>query len=302
MKADKTTLPGPGKYRTRLTWEGLRRTYLVHVPQAYDGLTAAPALLVLHGGGGSAEFAYRVHGWTELSERRGCLVVFPEATAEDPERPAEVRHNPRIWNDGSRSSAVSQRNVDDVGYVAAVLEEVQQTFAVDPRRVFVTGFSNGASMTFRVGVELADRVAAIAPVAGHLCCEDPKPARPLSLLYMIGLADPINPFDGGPTMSPWGTWKHKPPVMDSIHSWLCLIGAAPDPHVLRDSDGVQHLRYGPGASGCEVQLLTIEGQGHEWPGAPRTLPRIISGPQVDTVNGTDAVWDFFMGTHTSRDG
>jgi polyhydroxybutyrate depolymerase len=258
-------------------------------------------LVVLHGGGGSAEFGYRVHGWTGMSERRGCLVVFPEATTEDPERPAEVRSNPRIWNDGSRSSAVAKRKVDDIGYLAAVLNDVERTFTIDAERIFVTGFSNGASMTFRAGVELADRIAAIAPVAGHLCCDDPRPARPLPMLYMIGLADPINPFDGGPTLSPWGTWRNKPPVMESIYAWVRLIQASPEPALLRDCDGVRHVRYGPGKSSCEVQLLTIAGQGHEWPGAERTLPRIISGPQTDKVNATDVVWDFFAAAPASSD-
>jgi polyhydroxybutyrate depolymerase len=166
-------------------------------------------------------------------------------------------------------------------------------FTVDTNRVFVTGFSNGASMSFRVGVELADRIAAIAPVSGHLCLKDPQPNRPLSMLYMIGLADPINPLEGGPTVSPWGATRIKPPVMDSIGNWIRLIRASDQPHVLRDSGGVRQVRFGPGETGCEIQFYTVEGQGHEWPGAQRTLPSIISGPQTDKLNATEVIWDFF---------
>jgi polyhydroxybutyrate depolymerase len=287
---------GPGKHRRQVIWEGIRRTYLVHAAQGYGDTSPPPVLMVLHGGGGSAEFGYRVHGWTDLSEREGCLVVFPEATAEDPSQPAAVRENPRIWNDGSRRSAVARRNVDDIGYLAAVLDDVQESFAVDSSRVFVSGFSNGASMSFRAGIELADRITAIAPVAGHLCLKDPQPARPLSMLYMIGLADPINPFAGGPTVSPWGSRRVKPPVMDSINAWVRLIRASHEPVLLRDSDGVRQVRFGPGETGCEVQLHTIEDQGHEWPGAQRTLPRIVSGPQTDKLNATEVIWDFFAST------
>ena len=86
-------------------------------------------------------------------------------------------------------------------------------------------------MSFRVGVEMADRVAAIAPVAGHLCIQDPKPARPLSMLYIIGLEDPLNPFDGGPTRSPWGALRQRPPVMDSILTWVRLAGVIETPAV-----------------------------------------------------------------------
>jgi polyhydroxybutyrate depolymerase len=186
--------------------------------------------------------------------------------------------------------------VDDIGYLAAVLDDLQASFAIDANRVFVTGFSNGASMTFRVGVELADRVAAIAPVSGHLCLKDPQPARPLSMLYIIGLADPLNPMDGGPTRTPWGAPRQKPPVMTSILTWVRLIEASDQHEVLHLADGVKRVRYGPGKSRCEVQLCTIEGQGHEWPGARRTLPSIISGPQTNKLNATQAVWDFFART------
>ncbi len=288
---------GPGVHQREVLSEGVDRIYLLHVPRVYDAVTPLPLLVVLHGGGGSAEFALRVHGWKDLSQREGCLVVFPQATPEDPALPAGVRENPRIWNDGSRRSAVARRNVDDIGYLAAMLDDVQRIFTVDSNRIFVTGFSNGASMTFRVGVELAGRVAAIAPVSGHLCLENPQPSRPLSMLYMIGLEDPLNPFDGGPTSSPWGVRRQKPAIMDSILSWVRLIGASERPTSLQQRDGVKLVKFGPGQSGNEVQLYTIEGQGHEWPGAERTLPRSISGPQTRKLNATQVVWDFFSSTH-----
>lgn len=283
----------PGIHQRQVVSEGDSRSYLVYVPKSYDGTNVVPVLVVLHGGGGSAEFASKVYEWPELSEREGCLIVFPEATAEDPTRLASVRENPRIWNDGSTRSAVARRNVDDIGYLAAVLDDVQTDFVSDAERVFVTGFSNGASMSFRVGIELSDRIAAIAPVSGHLCLKDPRPVRAVSMLYIIGLADPLNPMAGGPTRTPWGHVRQKPSVMDSILTWVRLIEAAEQPEVIHEADGVRRVRYGPGRTGREVQLCTIEGQGHEWPGARRTLPRIISGPQTDKLNATQVVWDFF---------
>ncbi len=289
---------GPGDHQREVSSEGADRIYLVHAPRQYDGATRLPVVVVLHGGGGSASFARRVHGWPKLSEHEGCLLVFPEGSLEDPSRPADVRGNPRLWNDGSRRSAVARRNVDDIGYLAAVLDDLQANFAIDPNRIFVTGFSNGASMAFRVGVELANRVAAIAPVSGHLCLADPQPARPLSMLTIAGLADPINPIAGGPVESPWGTRRWKPPMVESIHAWARLIGASLQPTWMDDTDGVKRVRYGPGKSGCDLWWYTIEGQGHEWPGARRTLPRSISGPQTDKLNATQVVWDFFANTST----
>ena len=247
--------------------DGQRRIYLTHEPKADATAGRRSVLVVLHGGGGSAAFASRVYGWRELSRETGCLLVFPEAECGDPDRPAGVRENPRVWNDGGTRSAVYKRNVDDIGYLARVLDAVRDQYPVDPQRIFVTGFSSGGSMSFRVGVELSDQVAAVAPVAGHLCLRDPQPARPLSLFYLIGLDDPLNPFHGGQALSPWGVLRDRPPIMDSIHTWIDLVGASREPLTLRDSDGVRWLRFGPGPGGQEVQLCTIEGQGHEWPGA-----------------------------------
>jgi polyhydroxybutyrate depolymerase len=292
-KKTKSKVIRRGIRRLAVTSEDTRRRYLVHIPKSYDGETPVPVLMVLHGGGGSAAFAYRVHGWPELSEKAGFLAVFPEATPEHPDRPISLWDNLRIWNDGSGRSEVSKRNVDDVGYLSAVLDDVQADFVVDASRIYVTGFSNGASMSFRVGVELADRFAAIAPVSGHLCLEDPRPSRALSMLYIAGLADPINPFDGGLVVTPWGSRRNKPPIMESIHAWLRLIQASEDPASVQQVDGVRRARYGPGGTGCQVQLCTIEGQGHEWPGAQRTLPHRISGPQTDKLHASEAVWDFF---------
>ncbi len=80
--------------------------------------------------------------------------------------------------------------------------------------------------------------------------------------------------------------------MDSILTWVRLIEASEQAELLRRTSGVELVRYGPGTTGHEVQLCTIEGQGHEWPGAPRTLPSIITGPQTDKLDATQAVWDF----------
>ncbi len=209
-----------GLQQYEVQWEGVPRLYLVQEPPSRDIALPLPVLMVLHGGGGSAAFAARVYGWRELAEREGCLLLFPEATLEDPSLPPAVRENPRLWNDGSTRSAVARRGVDDIGYLATVMDDIQTRFAVDRKRVFVTGFSNGASMTFRTGIELADRVTAIAPVSGHLCLDSPSLRRPMSLLYIIGLADPLNPFEGGLTTSPWGIVRQRPPVIDSIRTWV----------------------------------------------------------------------------------
>lgn len=148
-------------------------------------------------------------------------------------------------------------------------------------------------MTLRVGVELADRVAGLAAVAGHLCVRDPQPAQPLSLLYVIGLQDPLYPFAGGPARTPWGDVRQRPAVMDSVYAWMDIVKASDKPHTLQDVDGVRIVRYGPGSTGKQIQLCTIADQGHEWPGQRRVLPKSISGPQTDKIDATELIWGFY---------
>jgi polyhydroxybutyrate depolymerase len=197
---DAARKPGAGDHTFDIQVGGLERRYIVHVPPGYDGSKPGPVILMFHGGGGTAQGAMRETRWAAKADKEGFLAVFPEGTRPDPSQPARFAGNPQTWNDGSSRLNVgaAERKVDDDGFVRALLDDLAARFAVDTRRIFVTGFSNGASMSFRIGRELANRVAAIAPVAGaDWADEPPKPVRPVPLLYITGTADPLNPIDGG---------------------------------------------------------------------------------------------------------
>src|SRR5260221_564174 len=97
-----------------------------------------------------------------------------------------------------------------------LLDELPRRLLVDADRIFVTGFSNGASMTFRLGAELSDRIAAIAPVAGHYWPTASTPARPVPTLFLIGDHDPLVPLTGGRVDTPWGRRIEKPSVRESL--------------------------------------------------------------------------------------
>ena len=164
----------PGDHAFIIHLGGMDRHYTVHVPPRYDGKRPVPVVIMLHGGGGTGRAAAFETGWSAKADQAGFLAVYPEATPPDPAKPSQFRTNGQIWNDGSGRFHAGQRGIDDVGFLNAMLDEVAARFTVDPRRVFVTGFSNGASMTFRVGEELSHRVAAIAPAAGICWSEAPS--------------------------------------------------------------------------------------------------------------------------------
>ena len=146
----------PGDNKIELPFDGLKRGYIVHVPPGYDGVTRVPVVIMLHGGGGKARGAMAETGWSAKADKENFLVVYPEGVARNPERHASFLFNPQTWNDGSgrENLAAAQKKIDDVGFLNAMLDDMGTRLRMDPRRIYVTGFSNGASMAFRAGREL----------------------------------------------------------------------------------------------------------------------------------------------------
>src|SRR5439155_26061059 len=140
--------------------------------------------------------------------REGFVLLVPEALPLDPSRPANFLKNPTWWNDGSPAATTAQREVDDVAFLTSLIDE----WAEGP--VFVTGFSNGAAMTFRLAAVLSERLSAIAPVAGY-CWQELAPLpRPVPTLYLLGKDDPLVPVEGGRVRSPWGWVEDRPPIRE----------------------------------------------------------------------------------------
>jgi polyhydroxybutyrate depolymerase len=285
---------------------GVERRALVHLPSGDDGKSPLPIVLIFHGNGGTPEAIAMESGWMPKSDMEKFIVVFPEATRPDMTKPAKFGSNNPAWNDGSGRFHAGAQNVADVAFVTALLDHLEAKFQVDKHRIFATGFSNGASMTFRVGLELSERIASISPVSGALWVAEPKIAQPISLLYITGTADPINPMEGGaPKMASGSGFKGvpekaKPPARTNITQWANLLGCETDPKpVASNIDGVTIWRYSGGRDGTEVIFTTIAGHGHIWPGAKSSLPEFIIGKATQLLNATDVVWEFFK-THPKQ--
>lgn len=285
--------PAAGTHTVDLKAGGLDRQYLVHVPAKYDGETAVPVVLAFHGGGGHAREMITSSGWIEKSDEAGFLLVAPEGSRAKPGERRNMRRNPQTWNDGSGRFPSGRANVDDVGFVRAVLDDLAKRYAIDARRVYATGFSNGSSMTYRLGAELSGRLAAIAPVASSgLRVKVEKLAAPVPMLTIQGGADPRNPLEGGRVNGGDGI-EDRPPVRKSVERWAELNGCGTKSALVSDKNGVRIERYGPGRGGAEVLFYTVEGMGHVWPGKTSVLPEFLVGKPTDKLDGTAVIWDFF---------
>jgi polyhydroxybutyrate depolymerase len=288
-----------GSHTLAIAVNGLERTAIVHVPAAYQPQTPAPLVVMLHGGGGTARAALWETEWAVAAEREGFLVAFPNARARDPSQPSSFAGNPQLWNDGSDRFYPGQKAPDDVGFIAAMLDELSARFAIDKRRVFVTGFSNGASMGFRVGAELSHRIAAIAPVAGAMWFDPPTLKNPVPMCYITGTADPLNPIEGGVPKLATGASdsvraKPKPPVRDSILKWAKALGCPAAPASTSDANGVRTETYSPCAGASKIVYIAVEGLGHTWAGGRSLLPERMVGKTSNKLRATDVIWEFFQ--------
>jgi len=280
-----------GTHPFAITVQGVERSYFVHVPPSYDSTKKWPVVVMFHGGGGTAQAAMWDTGWDDKSDKEGFLAVFPEGTPPDASRPGRFRDNPQTWNDGSKRPNVgaASRGVPDVDFVAAMLADLKLRFGVDERRIYITGFSNGASMAFKVARELSTIVAAAAPVAGADWLSGTNPARAVPVLYITGTADPLNPFEGGEIRIGAKTFGTKTSVREMIGNWVKMHGIRDERPVV----GATAVAYGLQGEPAKAVLYTIEGHGHHWPGGKSALPMRLAGKNTAKLKATDVIWEFF---------
>lgn len=285
---------GPGRYAVSIAEGGYDREYSVHVPTGYRAGRALPLVLLLHGAGGSGKTMLDRNGWASKADREGFLAVAPDGLPAFPDRPVDFRRNPRVWNSGQLRSDGPHATIDDVRFLTAVLDDIARRLGVDPARVFVAGHSNGGGMVFRLAAEQSRRLSAIASVSALCWVDDPRPARAVPTLVIIGREDPLVPLAGGQTRSPWGDSKRVPPLAQNLAIWAKAMGCTSRPELFSRDGGVEVQRY-RGLGGKTVLVSkVIDGQGHTWPGLDdHALPVEVVGPVSLRMNATDAVWDFF---------
>lgn len=274
---------GPGDHPRTLTADGRERSYLVHIPPQYDPKKPTPVVLLFHGAASNGPMHVQFTGMNEKSDQAGFIAVYPNGTGAGPLL---------VWNIAGRSDKLP----NDVKFVSAVLDDLATVVNIDPKRVYATGCSMGGMMCYRVAAELSDRIAAIAPVAGTMAINDPKPKRAVSVMHFHGTADKLVPFNGlGQNAPKFLTIKS---VEETIRIWRKIDGCPEVPKVTeypdKADDGTRAKRkvYGPGEDGSEVVLIEIEGGGHTWPG--RKPPVEFLGKSTRDISANDVIWEFFL--------
>jgi len=250
--------------------DGQTRTYLIHRPAVLDA--SAALVMMLHGGFGSAAQAERSYGWNAEADAQRFVVVYPDGAG-------------RAWNVGGGCCGTPGRTgVDDVAFLAAVVHDVELALPIDPARVYATGISNGGMMAYRLACDTS-LFAAIGPDSATLLGDCPTP-HPVSVLAIHGTADHNIPYDGGEGS---GFAKIDGPSIPAVNQlWRTADGCDPPTSSVAGQVTTSTASC-PG--GRTVELITIAGAGHQWPGS--TKGRQGADTPYPGLDATQVIWEFF---------
>lgn len=271
------------------SFAGKARSWYLHVPPALQPLQPAPLVIALHGGGGRARSLESFTHLSALADREGFLVAYPQGEG----------HN---WYDGRETdtSEAHRTKRDDAGFIAAMIEQIDRVHRVDRKRIYATGISNGGMFAHYLAGTLHGTFAAIAPVVGGMA--DPwhtgfAPKEPVAVMIVQGTADPLVPYGGGEVARDRG---RVIPTEETVRKWVaangCTSVSATDHLPDRDPDDGctgERTMWTSCRGGADVELITLRGGGHTWPGGTQYLPERVIGTVCRDFDGAAAIWEFF---------
>lgn len=278
--------------RGALQWQGIQRTYTYYIPENLDLSEPQPLMLVLHGLGADGNYAAENWGFTEIAQQQGHIAVFPDGLDGE-------------WNDGRGKSFFFREHyeVDDVGFLSALITQFVESFGADATRVFMVGVSNGGMMTLRMGCEKSSQLTAIAPLLASL----PKPLyktclpdKPLPVMMINGTKDDVIPFEGGAVMIAGERYGEVVSVHATLSIWqqrnACNISPVVAPmdeyKPNREAKGITSELYAKCGSGKAIQLYHIEDGAHSIPSFKHKRS-VFKDVPLHPFNAAGDIWDFF---------
>jgi polyhydroxybutyrate depolymerase len=267
----KPAYPSPGSYELSIDIGGQARSYLVHIPPAYNGETPLPLVIALHGYGGNPRNMESATFLSLKADEENFIVVYPRGISSD-----------FSWNAGFCCGQAALNNVDDVEFIRRLVEKTREDLNIDSKRIYAAGFSNGGMMCHRLGAELSDLFAAIAVVAGSIgktlggSLIIAAPSEAVSVIVFHGRQDQVVPYDGDRFSSEYMFSS----VDEAVSFWVQADHCSNIPWVEESSSGnIIKTTYSGGVNSTEVILYTIMNGAHSWS---------FSG-----ISTTNLIWEFF---------
>src|SRR5271155_1088429 len=250
-----------------MAFGGLNRSYRVHKPPGLAG--PAPLVVMLHGAFGDGEQAESDYGWDPLADSAKFVVAYPDGVGA-------------TWNGHGCCGKAERENIDDVGFITTMVGQISADLPIDKSRVYATGMSNGGILSYALACN-SGIFAAIGPASATIL--DPCSApHPTSVIHIHGTADKLVPYRGGNATSA----VNGPPVPDVNAFWLKAdrCGAA---NVTTSAPLTTSIAAC--ADKRSVELITIDGGKHQWPGGSTFLER--RDPTSHQLDATQTIWQFF---------
>lgn len=293
-----------GTHLQFMFFKGEIRSYIIHIPKDYDCNKAVPLVFNLHGNRCCSFTQMFISKFNDKADEEGFIVVYPNGHFDMQYFWWSMKKTGifclimgyRYFNAWNYINA----NVDDVGYIEEIINEIKMKYNIDSSRIYATGISGGGLMSYRLGAELSDVFAAIAPVGasigGRYWIDDsidthfpiyiiPEPENPLPVIIFHGMKDKILPYDG---IKDKGFGVCFISVNESVNFWVENNKCDAIPEIITsDSGKIIKRTYSNCDNNCDVILYSIVNTGHEWFGGPR----LIFSPCE--ICATDLIWDFF---------
>ena len=289
-----TSLPLPTK-------EDSFRSYTMYVPSTWTPNVVSPLLIALHGLSGWDLQLMDNTAFNNLAEANNFIVVYPNGTDEK-----LGDRGIRSWNGGQVGwcttgncppSQISK--IDDVGYISNLIDDVSSRYLIDPKRVYLTGHSNGSQLAQRLACQLSNKITAVAVVAGHLALDTCNPDSPVSLLQIYGTEDTLNPENGGTAKISFGIYSYEfnsKGVMKSVQAMALANGCSSNYSQNNNLTNKDLTIYTwPGCkNGVVVSSIRISGASHAWMGRPAQSADSIklSGEPYMKIDASKVIWAF----------
>ncbi|WP_153796024.1 alpha/beta hydrolase family esterase [Foetidibacter luteolus] len=272
------------RFEEQVVIDGIRRTYIVKLPENYyETDSVRPLVIGLHGTGGNAGQFEKAYGFEQKGNEEGFITVYPDGV-EKQDRAGLL--NIRTWNAGSCCDYAMYTNVNDVKFISSLIDNIGHRFKVNRKKVYVAGMSNGGMLAYRLASELPDKIAAAGIVSGDMVSvKDGHRQGVVPILHIHAVPDTKVPFSGGVGIGGYDF----PPVMDGINYWVARNKCTGYP-VIDYYEGYKVTSWANTNGTVLVKCYLTNDGGHAWPSSP------IQGRRGDipsrVINATNLIWDF----------
>ena len=270
------------EYYDSMIFDGLERTYFVHLPQNYNDAITYPLIFAIHGGG---TLGYQgIEGQSQLSELsdlENFIVVYPEGLEQ---------LGFRTWNAGDCCPSASTLGTNDIGFIVALLDKLKLELSINDRKVYATGFSNGGQLAYKLANRYPDKFAAISAVAGVLQDFPFDPARKVPIIHFHSYQDSTAPYSGGFSDAQFINLEFP-----SVDSTLLLIANNYNCGLIKQTifsnpNTYDFFRYSDCNNNVQIELYVSQDGGHTWPGGQAFANR----PITNHFNASNLMWEFFQ--------